>query len=160
MSDGQAERRLEIERHYDAPRALVFAAWTEPERMKYWWGPAGWTIPFSEADLRAGGRFRYAMRSPEGDEHIVEGTIAEIDPPSRYVTVSELGGDGAHPPVRVVTKVTFDDQAGGTLVRIVTVAKAAADIIDSATEGMDEHTAEHLDRLGAHLAALQKERSA
>ncbi|HMJ93914.1 MAG TPA: SRPBCC domain-containing protein [Allosphingosinicella sp.] len=159
MSD-QAERRLEMERHYDAPRALVFAAWTEPERMKNWWGPAGWTIPFSEADLRAGGAFRYAMRSPEGDEHIVEGKIARIDPPGRYVTVSELGGDGAHPPVRVVTTVTFEEQAGGTLVRIVSVATAVADVIDSATEGMDEHTAEHLGRLGDYLESLETERSA
>ena len=154
MSDGKAERRLEIERHYRAPRARVFAAWTEPEQMKHWWGPAGWTISFSEADLRPGGSFRYAMRSPEGDEHIVEGTIAEIDPPSLYVTASKLGGDGAHPPVRVVTTVTFDEQDGGTLVRMVTVATAAADIIDSATEGMDEHTSEHLDRLATHLATF------
>lgn len=160
MIDDQVERRLEVERHYDAPRERVFAAWTEPDRMKQWWGPAGWTIPFSEADLRAGGRFRYAMRSPEGEEHIVEGTIGEIDPPSRYVTISELGGDGAHPPVRVVTTVTFDERDGGTLVRMVTVATAAADIIDAATDGMDQHTAEHLDRLGAHLATLQKEERA
>jgi len=151
MGDGSAERRLDMERHYDAPRALVFAAWTEPERMKQWWGPSGWTITASEADLRPGGAFRYTMRSPEGDEHVVEGTIAEIDPPARYVTVSELGGDGAHPPVRVVATVTFVERDGGTLVRIVTVATAAADIIDAATEGMDEHTSEHLGRLAAYL---------
>ena len=159
MSD-QAERRLEMERHYNAPRALVFAAWTDPDRMKHWWGPKDWTIPHSEADLRPGGSFRYAMRSPEGDEHIVEGKIAEIDPPARYVTVSELGGDGAHPPVRVVTTVTFAEQAGGTLVKLVTVATAAADMIDAATEGMDEHTSEHLARLGAYLETLATEQSA
>ncbi len=153
MAD-RAERRLSLSRHYDAPRALVFAAWTEPERMKHWWGPRDWTIPFSEADRRPGGAFRYAMRSPENDEHIVEGVIAEIDPPGRYVTVSELGGDGAHPPVRVVTTVTFEEQGGGTLVTIVTAATAASDMIDAATEGMDEHTSEHLDRLGAYLESL------
>ena len=151
MTDGRAERRLEMERHFEAPRDRVFAAWTEPDRMKHWWGPAGWTIPWSEADLRPGGAFRYAMRSPEGDEHIVEGTIAGIDPPRLYVTVSELGGDGAHPPVRVETIVTFEDRDGGTLLRIVTVATAAPDMIGPATEGMDEHTSEHLDRLGHYL---------
>ena len=151
MSDGRAKRRLEMERRFEAPRDRVFTAWTEPDRMKHWWGPAGWTIPWSEADLRPGGAFRYAMRSPEGDEHIVEGTIAEIDPPRLYVTVSELGGDGAHPPVRVETIVTFEDRDGGTLLRIVTVATAAPDMIGPATEGMDEHTSEHLDRLGLYL---------
>lgn len=159
MSDGKADRRLDLQRYYDAPRDLVFAAWTEPERMKHWWGPEGWTIPFSEADLRPGGAFRYAMRSPEGDEHIVEGTIAEIEPPLRYVTVSELGADGAHPPVRVVTTATFEEKDGGTLVRIVTVATAASDIVDSATEGMDEHMSEHLGRLGDYLKSLEAEDS-
>ena len=152
MAAELAERRLVLERSYDAPRDLVFAAWTEPERMKQWWGPRGWTIPFSEADLRPGGAFRYAMRSPEGDEHIVEGTISEIDPPARIVTLSELGGDGNHPPVRVVTIVTFEEQDGGTLVTVDTTATATADTIDAATEGMEQHWGEHLDRLRQHLA--------
>lgn len=150
MTDARAERRLEMERHYGAPPERVFAAWTEPDRMKHWWGPTGWTISHSEADLRPAGAFRYTMRSPDGDEHVVEGTIAEIDPPGRYVTVSELGGDGAHPPVRVETIVTFEGK-GGTLLKIVTVATASPDMIDAATEGMDEHTSEHLDRLGTYL---------
>ena len=153
MATETAERRLALVRTFDAPRDLVFAAWTEPERMKLWWGPKGWTIPFSEADLRPGGAFRYAMRSPDGQEHLVEGVISEIEPPSRFVTVSELGGDGNHPPVRVVTEVTFESQGDVTLVRIETVASGSADMIDSATEGMDEHWVEHLDRLRDHLAA-------
>jgi uncharacterized protein YndB with AHSA1/START domain len=156
----RTERRLEMARRYEAPPERVFAAWTEPDRMKHWWGPEGWSIPWSEADLRAGGAFRYAMRSPEGDEHIVEGTIAEIDPPRIYSTVSELGGDGNHPPVRVVTTATFEEQDGGTLGTLVTVATAAPDMIGPATEGMDEHGAEHLDRLGAYLESLQLEESA
>ena len=153
MATDLAERRLEFVRSFDAPRDLVFAAWTEPERMKLWWGPKGWTIPFSEADLRPGGAFRYAMRSPDGQEHVVEGVISEIEPPSRFVTVSELGGDGNHPPVRVVTAVTFEARGESTLVRIETSASGGAETIDAATEGMVEHWGEHLDRLRDHLAA-------
>ena len=155
----RVERRLTLSKHYDAPPERVFAAWTEPDRMKRWWGPKGWTIAWSEADLRPGGAFRYAMRSPEGDEHVVEGTIAEIDPPRLYSTVSELGGDGNHPPVRVVTTVTFEGKDGGTLLILVTVATAAPDMIGPATEGMDEHSAEHLDRLGAYLDTIEAEES-
>jgi uncharacterized protein YndB with AHSA1/START domain len=151
MATDLAERRLELVRSFDAPRDLVFAAWTEPERMKLWWGPKGWTIPFSEADLRPGGAFRYAMRSPDGQEHVVEGVISEIEPPSRFVTVSELGGDGMHPPVRVVTAVSFEARGESTLVRIETVASGSADMIDAATDGMEEHWDEHLDRLGDHF---------
>jgi uncharacterized protein YndB with AHSA1/START domain len=120
--------------------------------MKLWWGPKDWSIPFSEADLRPGGAFRYAMRSPEGDEHVVEGIISEIDPPRRFVTVSELGGDGNHPPVRVVTAVAFEEEGGFTLVTVETIASASSDMLDAATEGMEEHWSEHLDRLERHLA--------
>ena len=152
MTAEPAERRLMLERSYDAPRDLVFAAWTEPARMKMWWGPRGWSISFSEADLRPGGAFRYAMRSPEGDEHIVEGLIVEIDPPASYVTESVLGGDGNHPPVRVTTSVTFEEDGAGTRLRIETVASGSGEMLDAATEGMDEHWTEHLDRLGEHLS--------
>ena len=156
MTVDHAERRLLLARTYDAPRALVFAAWTEPERMKHWWGPAGWSLPFAEADLRPGGAFRYAMRSPDGDEHLVEGVISEIDPPRLFVTVSELGGDGNHPPVRVVTSVTFEERGEATLVRIETVASGSVQTLDAATEGMEQHWDEHLDRLGAHLAGRKE----
>jgi len=152
MAAEHAERCLVLERCYDTPRDLVFAAWTEPERMKLWWGPRCWSISFSEADLRPGGAFRYAMRSPEGDEHIVEGTIVEIDPPARYVTESLLGADGNHPPVRVTTSVTFEEEGDGTRLRIETVASGSGEMLEAATEGMDEHWAEHLDRLGEHLS--------
>lgn len=155
MATEPAERRLELVRSFDAPRDLVFAAWTEPERMKLWWGPKGWTIPFSEADLRPGGAFRYAM-PPDGEEHVVEGVIGEIEPPERFVTISELGGDGNHPPVRVVTAVTFEAQGESTLVRIETVASGSPELIDAATEGMDEHWGEHLDRLREHLESEER----
>ena len=152
MTAEMVERRLVVERSYEAPRDLVFAAWTEPERMKHWWGPKGWTIPHSEADLRPGGAFRYTMRSPEGHDHLVEGIISEIDPPARIVTISELGGDGNHPPVTVVTDVRFEQQGDMTRVSVETVATASGDMIDAATEGMEEHWSEHLDRLGEHLS--------
>ncbi|HZA25330.1 MAG TPA: SRPBCC domain-containing protein, partial [Dehalococcoidia bacterium] len=58
-----AERELVIERIFDAPRELVFKAWTEPDRMMRWWGPKGFTTPFCQIDLRVGGTFLYCMRS-------------------------------------------------------------------------------------------------
>jgi uncharacterized protein YndB with AHSA1/START domain len=158
-ADRMDERRLTLSRHYDAARDLVFAAWTDPDRMRHWWGPAGWSIGLSEADLRPGGAFRYAMRSPEGDEHVVEGTITDVDPPALFVTLSELGGDGMHPPVTVVTTVTFEESGAGTLVTVETCARARDDMLDSATEGMEQHWAEHLDRLRDHLAGFQEERA-
>ena len=56
-----ASRELVVTRAFDAPRELVFAAWTEPERLKRWWGPKSFTMPFCEIDLRPGGVFLRCM---------------------------------------------------------------------------------------------------
>jgi uncharacterized protein YndB with AHSA1/START domain len=65
-----AERReLVITRILEAPRALVFKAWTEPERLAQWWGPRGFSLPACQLDLRPGGAYRFHMRSPEGRDY-------------------------------------------------------------------------------------------
>jgi uncharacterized protein YndB with AHSA1/START domain len=60
---------LVITRIFDAPRALVFKTWAEPERAVRWWGPQGFTTAYCEMDVRPGGAYRVCMRSPEGIEH-------------------------------------------------------------------------------------------
>ena len=62
------ERTLVITRVFDAPRPLVFKAWTQPEHIVRWWGPKGFTLTACEMDFRPGGAFRFSMRSPEGTE--------------------------------------------------------------------------------------------
>ena len=64
-----AERVLVIERVFDAPRSLVFKAWTEPEHMVQWFGPRGFTSTILQSELRSGGAYRIHMRGPEGDDH-------------------------------------------------------------------------------------------
>jgi uncharacterized protein YndB with AHSA1/START domain len=72
------ERELVITRIFDAPRELVFKAWTKPERVKRWWGPNGWTLPVCKIDLRPGGVWRYCMRSPEGQDSRGKAVYHEI----------------------------------------------------------------------------------
>ncbi|MGH8068203.1 MAG: SRPBCC domain-containing protein [Candidatus Entotheonellia bacterium] len=67
------ERELVITRIFDAPRELVFKAWTEPERLMRWWGPNSFTTPFCTIDLRPGGVFHCCMRSPEGRDYWCKG---------------------------------------------------------------------------------------
>src|SRR5262249_48941062 len=69
-SDRSRSNRLDltIKRTIDAPRALIWKAWTDPEHVKKWWAPAPWTTSECEMDLRPGGIFRTVMRSPEGQE--------------------------------------------------------------------------------------------
>jgi len=80
-----AERELVISRVFDAPRELVFKAWTEPEHLVRWWGPKGHTTPYCEIDLRPGGVMHHCMRSPEGRDVWSKGVFREIVVPERIV---------------------------------------------------------------------------
>ena len=62
------KREVTITRVFDAPRALVFKAWTQPEHLSRWWGPHGFTVQVCEMDLRVGGGWHIRMRSPQGVE--------------------------------------------------------------------------------------------
>ena len=72
------EQELIITRVFDAPRELVFKAWTEPEHFVRWWGPKGYTTPSCTIDLRPGGVMHHCMRSPEGREVWTKGVFREI----------------------------------------------------------------------------------
>jgi uncharacterized protein YndB with AHSA1/START domain len=74
----------------DAPRALVFNAWTDPKYMAQWWGPNAFANPVCEMDVRAGGRYRIVMRSPDGVEYPIKGVYREIVEPERLVYTQDL----------------------------------------------------------------------
>ena len=79
------DRVLIITRIFDAPRELVWKAWTDPERMVKWHGPRGFTSIIERSDFRPGGTFRIHMRGPENDEHWTQGVFREIVAPERLV---------------------------------------------------------------------------
>ncbi len=121
-----ADLTLTITRVLDAPRSLVFQAWTQPERVKRWWGPKTFTTPVGEIDLRPGGVFRTCMRSPEGQEFWSRGTYREIVEPERIVCTDSFADEqgnvvspehyGMSPewPVEALVTVTLADEAGKT----------------------------------------------
>ena len=78
-------RELVITRVFDAPRDIVFKAWTDPEAATQWWGPKGFTLTHHELDIRPGGKWRVCMRSPEGVDHWAHGVYREIVAPERFV---------------------------------------------------------------------------
>ena len=109
-----SDTELFIQRTFDAPRELVFRMWTEAEHLSRWCCPIGFTIPHSEGDIRAGGRFRMCMRSPTGEDHWLGGTYREIVPPERLVfTHAWQEADGSSNHQTVVT-VTFEARQGKT----------------------------------------------
>lgn len=77
-----------LTREFDAPRALIWEAWTKPEHLTKWWGPVGFDTPVFEVDLRVGGKMKFCMRGPEGMEIWCGGEYLEIDEPSRYLSTS------------------------------------------------------------------------
>jgi uncharacterized protein YndB with AHSA1/START domain len=82
---GSDQRTLVLTRMLDAPRELVFQAWTHPKHLVRWWGPTDFTLPHCEQDFRVGGNYRFCMRAPDGSDHWVRGEYTYFDPPSRLV---------------------------------------------------------------------------
>ena len=121
-----AEQELVITRVIDAPRELVFKAWTEPERVMRWWGPKGFKMPFCKIDLRPGGALHYCMRSPEGRDCWGKGIYREIVEPERIVVTdffSDEEGNLVQPsqygmspdwPAESLITVTLAERGGKT----------------------------------------------
>ncbi len=95
---------LTIRRTFDAPRALVFRAWTEPQHLAQWSCPRGFTMIETRGELRVGGGFFACMRSPAGEDHQLRGVYREIVPPERLVfTHAWLDARGVPGPETLVT---------------------------------------------------------
>lgn len=80
-----ADRVLVITRVFDAPRELVFKAWTDPQHLVHWMGPRGFKSAVEHSELRAGGGYRIHMLGPDGDDHWTQGIFREIAEPERLV---------------------------------------------------------------------------
>jgi uncharacterized protein YndB with AHSA1/START domain len=122
MSAENATRDFVLTRVFDAPRELVWKCFTDPERMKQWWGPKGFTVTASEMDLRVGGSYHYGMKSPDGHAMWGKFVYREIVPPERMVFINsfsdEKGGLTRHPlsptwPLEMLSTFTFDDLGDG-----------------------------------------------
>lgn len=111
-----AERELVVTRILDAPRALVFKAWTEPDRAARWWGPQGFVTLYCKMDVRPGGAFRVCMRSPEGTEHWKQGVYREVVEPERLVFTFAWEDADGRPGHETVVTVTFAEH--GTKTRL------------------------------------------
>src|ERR1700722_18659532 len=81
-----AGNEIKLVRMFNAPREMVFKAWTDPQYIRQWWGPEGFTCPFATVDLKVGGKFQFAMNGM-GMEHWVVGEYREIVKPSKIVSV-------------------------------------------------------------------------
>jgi uncharacterized protein YndB with AHSA1/START domain len=146
-----SEREFVVRRTFNAPARLVFEAWTKPELLKRWWAPKslGMSLLSCEADVRAGGTYRFVFGHGASETMAFFGRYLEVTPHSRLVWTNEEGDAG-----EAVTTVTFDEKGGKTMLvlREIHPSKEAADEAIGFGEGLRE-TFEQLDELLVSLAA-------
>ena len=138
-------------RTFNAPRAVVFAAWSDPKHIPNWMlGPDGWTMPVCEVDLRVGGTWHFVWRRKDGTEMEMHGVYREITPPSRLVTTESWGG----PWPETVNTVELREENGRTLMTH-TMSFPSRDARDKAMgTGMESGMGTSMARLEAYLATL------
>ena len=104
--------RMVVTRVFDAPRELVWKAWTDPKYVTQWWGPNGFTTPFCKMDFRVGGKFLYCMRTPDGQEFWNGGEYHEIVPHEKIVSsmyFSDSKGNRVEPAQYGIEHEAIDD---------------------------------------------------
>ena len=141
-----------ITRVFNAPRNLVFQAWTDPRHLAEWWGPRGFTNPRCEADVRPGGIMHIDMRAPNGTIYPMAGIYLEITEPEQIVFTSGALDDKGHQLFELLHTVSLAEKGGKTTLtirsRVVRTTAGAAKYIDGFKAGMTQS----LEKLAGHLA--------
>lgn len=153
-----SDREIRITRVFDAPRELVWKAWTESEHVAAWWGPRGFSTRVEELDLRPGGRSRYVMIDAQGKEYPVEGVFREVVPFERIVTTDEFGEDyehaGGYLPSGIVLTCLFEAFGQRTRLTLRIVHPTVEDRVKHEELGVIPGWGSSLDCLEEHLAEL------
>lgn len=163
--DSSADQDILITRIFDAPRELVFKAWTDPYHLARWHAPTGCAIQFRKLEIRTGGSFHSCIRTPDGHNCWCTGIYHEVTPPQRLVytlaisdeqgralSATQAGMDPAWPRETTVT-VTFADVGGKTK---LTLHQTVSEMLAKRT-GAHPSWLSMLDHLNRELLTLRKE---
>ena len=142
------DRQIVVTRIFDAPRAVVFEAWTKAEHVAHWWDPSGVPLAICEIDLRPNGAFRWVNRAPDGGEgYSFAGIYREINPPRKLVFTSQLGTG--------VSTLLFTEEGEKTKLTI-TIECGTKNERDALLEmRVDAGTAQTLENLAAYLPTMR-----
>jgi len=157
---------LTLQRVFDAPRELVFRAFTEAEHLKHWWGPRGWEVTECQVDFREGGSWFYCfkcMDKEQGDFYGMESwgkaIYGEIDAPANYAYVdyfSDAEGTINEEMPAAKSTMIFHEQEGGKTRVVCHSSYASEEALQQVIAmGMEQGITETWDRLGEHLQAVQ-----
>jgi uncharacterized protein YndB with AHSA1/START domain len=149
-----SDREVVLRRVFDAPRRLVFEAFTKPEHLVRWFGPRGYTLPVCEIDLRPGGAWRYVLRGPDGEEMGMKGVYREIAAPERLVSTEayDIPGMGWTPESVVTT--TLEERDGQTTLTSRILYQSVEHRDGHVGSGMEAGAAETFDRLAELLGSM------
>jgi uncharacterized protein YndB with AHSA1/START domain len=141
---------LVVTRTFNAPRKLIFEAWTNPKYLPQWMlGPEGWTMPVCEIDLRIGGSWHFVWRKSNGTEMEMRGTYREIKPPERLVSTESWGT----PWPDTLNTLVLTEEAGKTTMTL-TILYPSKEARAAATQtGMTNGMATTFERLETYLAS-------
>jgi uncharacterized protein YndB with AHSA1/START domain len=161
----EVDHEFVISREFDAPRDLVWKAWTERDRLMQWFGPKGFTMSTAKLDFRPGGIFHYCLRSPNGQDMWGKFVYREIIAPQRIVLVNsfsdEKGNLTRHPmsptwPLEMLTTTTFAELHGKTTITIrwsaLNATEAERKTFDTSHDGMRMGWTGTFDQLAEYLA--------
>ncbi len=149
-----SDREIVMTRVFDAPRELVFKAYTDPKLIPQWWGPRGLTTTVDKMDVRPGGVWRFVLRGPDGNEYAFNGVYREIVPPERIVDTFEFEGMPGH--VMVETGELEELDGDRTKLTVTSLFQTVEDRDGMSKSGMKEGVTETHDRLEELLEKMKK----
>jgi uncharacterized protein YndB with AHSA1/START domain len=153
---GVTDRELTLTRTFDAPRQLVYRAWTDPAHVANWWLPGpGFTVPVCEIDARPGGAFRVDMRGPDGMLYPNNGMFFEAAEPERIVFSTVLLDDASHAVIANLNTIAFEEQGDRTRISMQTRLVHVAPEASEAVAGMEEGWNNCLARFDERIAAIR-----
>jgi uncharacterized protein YndB with AHSA1/START domain len=147
-----ADDQLLITREFDAPKHLVYRAYTTPELVKRWWSGERGQVTSCEIDLRVGGTWRYVMIANEGFEVAFHGEYREIVPNERIVTTEVFEG---MPDAEAVDHITFTEEDGRTTLTVLVQHRNQEDRDAHLNSGMEAGMQEAMDKLEQVAGSLR-----
>lgn len=150
----EMEREIVLVRVLDAPRELVFRAWSDPEHLPRWFGPKGFTLTTEEIDVKVGGRWRFLFVGPDGKRYDNRMVFLEITPPTRIVF--DHGSDRDNDAATFRTTITFDEQTNGKTVVTLRQLHPTREQRDAKLAfGAVEYGGQTLDKLDEYLSSAK-----
>ena len=146
-----SDREIVMERVFNAPREIVFKAYTDPNLIPRWWGPRKYTTTVDRMDVRVGGAWRFVQRDAAGNEYAFNGEYREIAPPGRLSYTFEFEGMPGHV---LIETLTFAEQGGKTKLTVTGSFQSAEDRDGMLHSGMEEGANESYARLAELLETL------